>query len=168
MLLAVISLAVPIIVVSFMEPGSAWSSGRRRYDTYVLSVLTANRVPWTLRLPALESSAVANLRTINTAEVTCQLSNGDYGTIEQLSTSGLVDSRFTSVVGGYHFRVTVRGTDYTATADALKEPHTMKNMLIKWWTNAPEPGRFDYYSGPDGVVRYGTTAPVGQVGQAVQ
>ena len=57
-------------------------------------------------------------------------------------TSGLLDPRFNTTVSDYNFVVTTSGVDYTVTA----EP------------NVPELG-LDYYSGPDGVIRYGRMAP---------
>ena len=108
-----------------------------------------------------ESSAVANIRTINTAEVTYLSSNGGvYGSVPELITSGLLDSRYTGSVSGYTFAVTASGTEYTATATPTL-------------TNA---GRFGYYSTPDAVVRYATVvsatckpcSPPGQSGAPVQ
>ena len=103
----------------------------------------------TIAIPALlrsrqsahESSAVSQLRTINTAEVTYLTSNqGSYGDIPSLITQGLLDVRFSGSVSGYSFRVTTSIGNYTATADPTS-------------TNS---GRFGYYSGPDAVVRYAT------------
>ena len=108
-----------------------------------------------------ESSAVANIRTINTAEVTYLSSNGGvYGSVPELITAGLLDSRYTGSVSGYTFAVTASGTEYTATATPTS-------------TNA---GRFGYYSTPDAVVRYATAVsatckpcfPPGQSGAPVQ
>ena len=46
-----------------------------------------------------ESSAVAQLRTINTAEITYLSSNdGKYGSVPALITAGLLDSRFAGSV----------------------------------------------------------------------
>jgi type IV pilus assembly protein PilA len=94
------------------------------------------------RQAAQESSAVAQIRTINTAEVTYLSANaGSYGSIEMLITQGLIDGRFAGSVSGYNFVVSATGTDYTASATPTS-------------INA---GRFGYYSTPDAVIRYQTS-----------
>ena len=63
------------------------------------------------RQAAQESSAVSNIRTINTAEVTYLSSNGgNYGTIPDLVGAGLLDNRFNSSVSGYTFTVAASGS----------------------------------------------------------
>lgn len=108
------------------------------------------------RPPSNESSAVANLRTINTAEVTyLSSSGGKYGDIPALVRDGLLDSRFNGPVAGYQFTVTVSGLGYTATATSVS-------------SNA---GRYGYYSAEDAVVRYSndpSLAPASQAGRPVQ
>src|SRR6516164_9453896 len=70
------------------------------------------------RQSAQESSAVAQLRTINTAELTYLTSNqGSYGDITALVAQGLLDSRFAGSISGYSFTLTVSGGNYTANAD---------------------------------------------------
>jgi len=94
------------------------------------------------RQAAQESSAVAQIRTINTAEVTYLSANGgSYGSIEMLITQSLIDSRFAGSVSGYNFAVQASNTDYTASATPSS-------------VNA---GRFGYYAVPDAVIRYQTT-----------
>src|SRR5256712_14121957 len=69
------------------------------------------------RQSAQESSAVAQVRTVNTAQITYLSSNqGSYGTIAELITQGLLDTRFAGSVSGYNFTVTASGSDYTASA----------------------------------------------------
>lgn len=113
------------------------------------------------RQAAQESSAVSNLRTINTAEVTYLSSAaGNYGDIPALISAGLLDSRFNGNVSGYAYNVTAVGSDYTATATPSS-------------TNA---GRYGYFSTPDAVVRYQTATstncnpcfPTGMDGDPVQ
>src|SRR2546425_12217324 len=113
------------------------------------------------RQAAQESSAVAQLRTVNTAEVTYLSSNqGNFGDIPSLITAGLLDGRFATSVSGYTFAVSASGSNYTASATPAS-------------TNA---GRFGYYSTPDAVVRYQTATstncnpcfPSGQGGNPVQ
>src|SRR5436853_4411399 len=109
----------------------------------IILIIATIAIPSLLRSrqSAQESSAVAQLRTINTAEVTYLSSNqGAYGSLPQLITQGLIDSRFAGSVSGYNYSVTASGSDYTATATPTS-------------TNA---GRFGYYSVPDAVLRYQT------------
>src|SRR3989441_913888 len=129
----------------------------------IILIIATIAIPSLLRSrqAAQEASAVAQLRTVNTAEVTYLSSNqGAYGGIPQLITAGLLDGRFSTSVSGYTFAVTASGTDYTAVATPTS-------------TNA---GRFGYYSTPDAVVRYQTATgtncnpcfPTGQSGNPVQ
>jgi hypothetical protein len=91
-----------------------------------------------------ESSAVAQLKTINTAEVTfMSTNNGRYGTIKDMVSQGLLDDRFENgSISGYNFTVTVSDKDYTATA----------------MPRSNEAGKFGYYSTPDAVIRYAKVA----------
>src|ERR1041385_2701464 len=83
------------------------------------------------RQSAQESSAVAQLRTINTAEVTYITSNqGSYGDIPSLVSQGLLDARFNCSISGYSYNIAVSGNIYTANANAVS-------------TNA---GRFDFFT----------------------
>jgi type IV pilus assembly protein PilA len=109
----------------------------------IILIIATIAIPSLLRSrqSAQESSAVAQLRTINTAEVTYLSSNqGAYGSIPNLITQGLLDNRFATSVSGYTFSVIATGTDYTASATPTS-------------TNA---GRFGYYATPDAVIRYQT------------
>jgi hypothetical protein len=84
-----------------------------------------------------ESAAVANLRTINTAQVTyLAVSNGNYGTMQNLVDSGLLDESFLGVKAGYSFGIVASGAFYAATAVPAAS------------------GRYGFYSVPDAVVRY--------------
>jgi len=129
----------------------------------IILIIATIAIPSLLRSrqAAQESSAVAQIRTINTAEVTYLSSNGgNYGSIPELITAGLLDGRFATSVSGYTFGVTASGSDYTAIATPTS-------------TNA---GRFGYFSVPDAVVRYQTATsttcnpcfPSGQSGAPVQ
>jgi prepilin-type N-terminal cleavage/methylation domain-containing protein len=130
----------------------------------IILIIATIAIPSLLRSrqAAQESSAVSNIRTINTAEVTYLSSNaGNYGSLPELVTAGLLDTRFgTSQVSGYSFVVAASGSDYTATATPTS-------------TNA---GRFGYYSTPDAVVRYQSAVttvcnpcfPTNQSGSPVQ
>ena len=106
---------------------------------------------------AQESAAIANLRTINTAEVTyLSAAGGEYGTMQNLIEAGLLDSRFSSGFSGYKFSILLIGTgDYIAAAAPT----------------SPETGNHAFYSTPDGVVRFAVDerlAPPALAGQPVQ
>jgi type IV pilus assembly protein PilA len=124
----------------------------------IILIIATIAIPSLLRSrqAANESAAVANLRTINTAQVTyLSSSGGNYGEIQDLIDAGLLDGTFTGVKAGYNFSVDATGSDYTAEATPA----------------SPNTGRYGYYSTPDAVVRYSTTstlAPSGQAGNAVQ
>lgn len=129
----------------------------------IILIIATIAIPSLLRSrqAANESSAVANLRTINTAEVTYLSSaGGNFGTLGGLITAGLIDNRFATTVSGYVFTVAASGSDYTATGTPTS-------------TNS---GRFGYTSGPDAVIRYQSATstncnpcfPTGQSGAPVQ
>ena len=129
----------------------------------IILIIATIAIPSLLRSrqSAQESAAVAQIRTINTAEITYLSSNqGAYGDVPSLITQGLLDSRFSGSVSGYNFAVTVSGTDYTASATPTS-------------TNA---GRFGYWSTPDAVIRYQSSSggtcvpcfPTGLSGAPVQ
>jgi prepilin-type N-terminal cleavage/methylation domain-containing protein len=125
----------------------------------IILIIATIAIPSLLRSrqAANETHAVANLRTLNTAEVQ-YLSNhqGNYGGLPELVTAGLLDSRYTVGSAGYDFSIQVAGNflDYTATAIA----------------QAANAGRFDYFTKPDYVIRYSTDptrAPTGFSGEPV-
>jgi prepilin-type N-terminal cleavage/methylation domain-containing protein len=121
----------------------------------IILIIATIAIPSLLRSrqAANESAAVANLRTINTAEVTyLSSSGGNYGGIVELIAAGLLDDTFTGTKAGYNYTVDANGTDYTAAADPA----------------SPNTGRYGYYSIPDAVVRYSSPAPAGQSGRSVQ
>jgi prepilin-type N-terminal cleavage/methylation domain-containing protein len=124
----------------------------------IILIIATIAIPSLLRSrqSAQESSAVAQLRTINTAEVTYIASNqGSYGSIPLLITQGLLDARFTASISGYNFTLDATGNDYTANATAVS-------------SNA---GRFDFFTRPDYVIRYSTDpnrAPSGLSGDPVR
>jgi len=105
-----------------------------------------------------ESSAVSNLRTINTCQINyLSTAGGSYGRIDDLIKDSLLGDHFRGPVSGYIFNIDVwaDGKEYTASAVPA----------------SPNNGRFAYYTLPDGVVRYTTTAslaPPGMAGLPVQ
>jgi prepilin-type N-terminal cleavage/methylation domain-containing protein len=124
----------------------------------IILIIAMIAVPSLLRSQqtAQESKAVAQLRTINTAEVTYISSNqGSYGDIPSMIGQGLLDARFTGSISGYSFTLSASGNSYTANATAVS-------------TNS---GRFDFYTLPDYVIRYSTDptrAPAGLSGEPVR
>ncbi len=122
------------------------------------SLLRSRQFPSLLRSrqSAQESSAVSQLRTFNTSEVSYISNNqGNYGDIPSLIGQGWLDSRFVGSISGYNFTAAVSAGDYTASATAVS-------------VNA---GRFDYYTRPDYVIRYSTDparAPAGLSGEPVR
>jgi len=124
----------------------------------IILIIATIAIPSLLRSrqSAQESSAVAQLRTINTAENTYIGSNqGSYGDIPSLITQGLLDGRFVGSISGYNFTIAVSGNIYTASASAVS-------------ANA---GRWDFYTLADYVLRYATDplrAPYGLNGQPVR
>ena len=129
----------------------------------IILIIATIAVPALLRSrqSANESSAVANLRTIGSAEGTFILSSsGNYATLTQLITAGLMDARFASSVSGYQYTVTPFTGGYTAEA-------------MPAGTNG---GRYGFYLAPDAIIRYATATsstcspcfPTGLSGQPVQ
>jgi type IV pilus assembly protein PilA len=123
----------------------------------IILIIVTIAIPGLLhsRQLANESAAVADLRQINTAEITYQISAaGNFGNIAQLVGAGLLDSRFSSTLSGYNFNISTSGSDYTATADPVSTGS----------------GRYGYYTTPDDVIRFSTNAsqaPSGQSGNPV-
>lgn len=109
----------------------------------IILIIATIAIPSLLRSrqAANESGAVSNLRTINTSQVTYISTNGVYGSFANLSGGGLLDDRFSAdglTVGGFVYTIYGGGTgnyEVSALVDGTS-------------------GRFNYYSGPDGVVRY--------------
>ena len=89
----------------------------------IILIIATIAVPALLksRQAANQSHAVANLRTLNTGEVS-YLSNhqGQYGAIPELITAGLLDFRYAQSSAGYNFDVQLSPDylNYTATATA--------------------------------------------------
>jgi|SRR4051812_15766044 len=126
----------------------------------IILIIATIAIPSLLRSrqAANESHAVANLRTLNTAEVQYISSHqGQYGGIPELITAGLLDDRYSTGSAGYNFTVEIGSPylDYTARADAQG-------------VNA---GRYDYFTKPDYVIRYSTDttrSPSGLTGEPVR
>ena len=128
----------------------------------IILIIATIAIPSLLRSrqAANESAAVANLRTINTAEVTyLSGSGGAYGDLPALIAAKLLDDTFTpgNTKAGYDYDVDLYDSNQGYTAYATPAS-----------TNT---GRYGYYSTPDAVVRYSTDtalAPAGKEGLGVQ
>jgi type IV pilus assembly protein PilA len=118
----------------------------------IIGIIAAIAIPNLLasRKAANESSAVATLRTINTAEATYQSTDGDgkYGDAADLETSKLIDSTVASgnAKGGHTF--TVEASEDGGTFDA-----SAKRVE----------GKADrsYYTNESGVIYFNETATPG-------
>lgn len=109
----------------------------------IILIIATIAIPSLLRSrqAAQESSAVAQVRTVNTAEVTYLSSNdGSYGSLPELITQGFLDSRFGGSVSGYNFAVQASGPDYTATAAPTS---TNAGPRQKVNSRAAQAGRFE-------------------------
>src|SRR5438552_18342312 len=83
----------------------------------IILIIATIAIPSLLRSrqSAQESSAVAQLRTINTAENTYIGTNqGSYGDITSLVTQGLLDGRFNGSISGDGFTLDASGYNDTA------------------------------------------------------
>jgi type IV pilus assembly protein PilA len=126
----------------------------------IILIIATIAIPSLLRSrqAANESAAVANVRTLNTAQVTYLSSAaGKYGDMAGLIAEKLVDDTFTGTKAGYTYTITLDSTGQDYTVDAVPA--------------SPNTGRYGYYSTPDAVVRYSTNvslAPTGQNGRSVQ
>ena len=126
----------------------------------IILIIATIAIPSLLRSrqSANETHAVANLKTVNTAEVQ-YLSNSQnlYGSIPDLVTAGMLDNRYSLGSAGYNFdiQLSANSLDYTATAT----------------TQGANAGRYDYYTRPDYVIRYTTDpmrSPTGLSGEPVR
>lgn len=110
----------------------------------------------TNRTTIREASAVATLRTINTAEVTyLSISQGNFGTMSQMIDAKLLPETFRGTVNGFNFGLINVGSDFVVAAIP----------------NDSGSARYGFYVTPDGVVRYSTIdalAPTGRNGSPVQ
>ena len=124
----------------------------------VLLIIAAITIPSLLRArqAANEAAAVANLRTISTAETSYRDARGtSYGDLDSLVDARLLDDSFRSTKAGYNFTIVASGSAYTATATPATD----------------NTGRYEYYVTTDSVVRYSTNealAPQDQADDPVQ
>jgi hypothetical protein len=103
------------------------------------------------RQSANESSAIAQLRTINTAEVTYLSTHGGiYGAVPDLIKAGLLDTRFGSAISGFNYSVIAAGSNYVS----VSVPESQSA------------GRYSFFSTPDAIIRYSTLNLLSLPGQA--
>src|SRR6476660_2925950 len=89
----------------------------------IILIIATIAIPSLLRSrqAANEAHAVANLRTLNTAEVQYISGHqGQFGAIPELITAGLIDDRYSQGSAGYNFSLEIASPflDYTARATA--------------------------------------------------
>src|SRR5437867_4088475 len=143
----------------------AGNSGQNPATTLVMfPTMAVTLIVATIAIPSLlrsrqaasESAAIANLRTIATAEIVYSSSaRGNYADLQTLIIGGLIDSRFASEVSGYQYSIMISARDFTATA----------------MPSSPNSGRYGYYVSSDGVVRYSRApnlAPPSLAGEPVR
>jgi prepilin-type N-terminal cleavage/methylation domain-containing protein len=125
----------------------------------IILIIAVIAIPSLLRSrqAAQETHAVANLKTVNTAEVQYMSNMKTFGGVPELITAGLLDARFSNPSSGYIYdiQLPVNYLDYTAIATAQS-------------ANA---GRYDYFTKPDFVIRFSTDptrAPTGLSGEPVR
>jgi prepilin-type N-terminal cleavage/methylation domain-containing protein len=126
----------------------------------IILIIATIAIPSLLRSRqvAHETSAVANLKTLNTAQISyTTVSGGTYGTMTDLIGSALIDSRFNGPISGYNytFNIAANLRDFTVYATAMSSNE----------------GRYDYTTAPDYVIRFTTNttrAPNGMAGAPVQ
>lgn len=126
----------------------------------IILIITTLAVPSFLRsrMAANESAAISNLKQVNVAQNIYLVTHQGFGGLSDLVDEGLLDDRFASEkISGYELGmdISVDGLNYVASAAAISDTT----------------GRFDYYTTPDYVVRYSTSAdraPDGEAGFPVQ
>jgi hypothetical protein len=153
--------AAPIVVTGIDVAGIEIAAPRQSDPSPPASAETptgavASDFPGGGRAAANESAAVANLRTINTAQITfLSITRGNWGSLQDLVQAALLDRTFLETKSGFNFSIVVAGGEYGAAAIPASSAT----------------GRFGYFSSPDAVVRYSTfepLAPPQQGGRAVQ
>lgn len=113
-----------------------------------VGVIAAIAIPNLLaaRRAANEGATIATLRTLHSAEATYQATAGagQFGTLEQLIDSGLLDPRMGfDVVSGYRYRIELTtGLDNEPGFEATSVPNSYPNS-----------GRRSFFVNEDGVIR---------------
>ncbi len=114
----------------------------------IILIIATIAIPSLLRSrqAANETAAVTTLKNINGAQTSYLSTNGTFGSLVNLSASGMLDNRFSAngaLISGYTYSISGGGTgNYSVTATA-----------------SGTQGRYNYYSGIDYVIRYLSGAP---------
>jgi type II secretory pathway pseudopilin PulG len=124
----------------------------------IVLIIATISIPSLLRArqAANEAAAIANLRSINTAELTYIAGDGagKYGDVDALIRAQLIDDSFKQPKAGYRYSIMADGASYTATVNPA----------------SPNTGRYGFYSTTDGRIHYSmepSLAPPGQAGLLV-
>lgn len=118
-----------------------------------IGIIAAIAIPNLLasRRAANEGSAMSSLRTLASAEMTFQATrgNGKYGTLNELATEGLIDSKLaTGTKNGYNFTVELTTTDMDYPGfEVVGVPMSYGNTGIR-----------SFYIDETGVIRAGNNA----------
>ena len=126
----------------------------------IILIIATIAIPSLLRSRqvAHETSAVASLKTLNTAQISyTAISGGTYGVMTDLISNGLVDSRFTSTISGYNYTFDIAAN--------------FRNFTVYATAISANEGRYDFSTAPDYVIRYTTVtsrAPNGMAGAPVR
>ena len=126
----------------------------------IILIIATIAIPSLLRSRqvAHETSAVASLKTLNTAQISyTAISGGTYGVMTDLISNGLVDSRFTSTISGYNYTFAIAAN--------------FRNFTVYATAISANEGRYDFSTAPDYVIRYTTVtsrAPNGMAGAPVR
>ena len=127
----------------------------------IIGIIAAIAIPNLLasRRAANEGSAIATMRVIFSSEATYQATAGagQYGTLAELNTAGLVDSvvanSATTAKSGYEFAAAdVAGPSFSAfDSSAIPSVHTTGNPVTGT-------GSRSFYTNESGIMYYNTTA----------
>ena len=118
----------------------------------IIAIIAAIAVPnlLTARMAANETGAIANLRTIGSAQVAYSATNnGNYGSLDQLMATQQLDSRFANAFNGYEyaqvptvlnapangFVAGMQGYEATPTSPGSTGRHTYgmgSDLVIRW------------------------------------
>jgi len=130
----------------------------------IIAVIAAIAVPNLLnaRMAANETSAIASLRAISSAQIAYStVSGGVYTDLEGLIDSGQLDTRFSSGgnISGYEFTELATAPVGIPSANSAFEFVTG----VRGWqadpVNLGSTGRYDYALGTDFVIRYKGNSP---------
>ena len=126
----------------------------------IIAVIAAIAVPNLLnaRMAANETSAIAALRLVGSAQVAYMTTVGEYTSLNALASMGHIDDRFKS--GG-----TISGYSITFAATGPSSQPSSVVFISGEGAYQADPvtpgssGRYDYIMGPDFVVRYKSLVP---------